>query len=233
MFEGAAMVGKVLARSPFRRHARALNVPDLMDPDLAGRGQVTTVMKSVNSLGRARSFLEALPDLRVIHILRHPCGVIASQLRGEAEGHIARDAAYLAALFVLPSTSSYGVELDAIMSASYEEQLAFQWMVCNDLILNETKGNPRYTHVVYEDLCRNTHQHMTELLAFAELDPDPQVSDFIGQLEGESSADPAYFSVMRSPRESIGKWRTELGNDQIDRILKVVEGSGAYSLCKG
>jgi hypothetical protein len=30
--------------------------------------------------------LESLPDARSVHIVRHPCGYVASVLRGEADG---------------------------------------------------------------------------------------------------------------------------------------------------
>lgn len=42
------------------------------------------VIKSVSSLGRAGLFAAAMPEARMVLILRHPCGQIASSLRGLA-----------------------------------------------------------------------------------------------------------------------------------------------------
>ena len=44
------------------------------------------VIKSVNSLSRAPLFCRADSNLKVIHIARHPCGRIASILRGHKRG---------------------------------------------------------------------------------------------------------------------------------------------------
>jgi len=42
-------------------------------------------MKSIESLGRAGLFAACLPEARFVHIVRHPCGYVASVLRGEQQ----------------------------------------------------------------------------------------------------------------------------------------------------
>ena len=49
--------------------------------------------KSIESLGRLGLVLESLPDARSVHIVRHPCGYVASVLRGEAAARFDHNAA--------------------------------------------------------------------------------------------------------------------------------------------
>jgi hypothetical protein len=55
-------------------------------PPQPGTGQpYRLVMKSIESLGRMGILCDSVPDGRFIHIVRHPCGYVASVLRGEAQ----------------------------------------------------------------------------------------------------------------------------------------------------
>lgn len=69
LHNGVALGAKTLAKLPGLE--LKIRVPDLIAPEAT---QPAIVIKSVNSLNRARLFLEARPGLRVIHIVRHPCG---------------------------------------------------------------------------------------------------------------------------------------------------------------
>src|SRR5205085_1642343 len=60
--------GKMFQRIP---------VPDLTPAQ--NRTTVQLIMKSVSAAGRIGLFAEALPESRIIFIIRHPCGQIASQ----------------------------------------------------------------------------------------------------------------------------------------------------------
>jgi hypothetical protein len=48
-----------------------------------GNGNSVLVWKSIESLGRLGAILEVLPQARALHIVRHPCGYVASVERGE------------------------------------------------------------------------------------------------------------------------------------------------------
>ena len=67
-----------------RAIAQRLPVPDLVRPGL--RQPPMVVVKSVNARGLARLLLEAMPASRIVFILRHPCGQIASVMRGLKSG---------------------------------------------------------------------------------------------------------------------------------------------------
>ncbi|TAM94772.1 MAG: hypothetical protein EPN40_11385, partial [Rhodanobacteraceae bacterium] len=72
-----ASVVAAKAASRIRRH-----FPCVYRPTGAGGGSARVVWKSVESSGRLGACIEALPEVRAIHLIRHPCGVVASRLRG-------------------------------------------------------------------------------------------------------------------------------------------------------
>ena len=67
-----------------RKVIRGLPIPDSFGP--LNHSNLRVVIKSVSSRGRARLFAEALPDAKVIFILRDPFGQVASMLRGVTLG---------------------------------------------------------------------------------------------------------------------------------------------------
>jgi len=210
---------KLLAKIPILEHH--LQIPDLLTP---GCKIPVPVIKSVNSLNRARLFSEAFPDIHIIHIIRHPCGVVSSQIRGTKQ-HLMNSIMFFDSIYRMSYTHQYKLERNDIESRSLEEQTAFQWMVMNDQVLMEMKDNPRYRMVRYEDLCLNTSKVISELFTFCGLDQNSQTDAFINYLEHQNTNDAPYFSVVRSPRKTAYKWRNELSDDQINCILSVTQRS--------
>lgn len=60
-----------------------LPVPDMVNA--ARRPQISVVWKSIESLGRLGVLARVFPDARSVTIFRHPCGYVASVLRGESK----------------------------------------------------------------------------------------------------------------------------------------------------
>src|SRR6185312_10315120 len=58
--------------------------PCLYRPTAARSERARLVWKSIESSGRLGACVEALPQARAIHLMRHPCGYVASVLRGAA-----------------------------------------------------------------------------------------------------------------------------------------------------
>lgn len=215
LFESVALAGKALARLPGVENR--LRVPDLMAP--AAR-DVVTVMKSVNSLNRARLFLDAAAGLRIVHIVRHPCGVVASKIRGSAQ-QLMKTQVFMDSLYRMEGVEQYGIARADLERFGLAEQLAFQWMVTNDRVIADTAGHPRCRLVRYEDLCREPRTVLRELFEFAGLDWNDQTEAFIASLEDRDSATAAYFSVLRAPAKAAFKWREELATTTVESIRSI------------
>jgi hypothetical protein len=223
LFESTAILAKAVTRMPVGSLYREIRVPDLIGP--SRRSGARLVMKSVSSPCRARLFAEAHPELKIVHLVRHPCGLVASQLRGVRMGLMKPDL-YLDVLFELRETHGYGLGLDELRQMSYEEQFAFQWMVQNDKILREMADRKNYRLVRYEDLCSDTTTLLAELFPFCGLEQGEQTRAFLDRLESQPTGSGArYFSVMRSPASAASTWRTELSTDTVRRIMTIVNDS--------
>lgn len=219
LHNGLALGAKTLAKLPYVEQRIA--VPDLIAP---AAPKPVTVIKSVNSLNRSRLFLESDPELRVVHIVRHPCGVVASLIRG-ARQKLMNPEIYFDALYGMEHTEKYGLAREDMEARTFEEQAAFQWMVANDKVLGDMQDMNRYQMVRYEDLCLNTGEVIGELFDFCGLEANPQTYAFTQQLESTEAADASYFSVMRSPKKGVFSWKQELSTEQIERISDIVSRS--------
>lgn len=203
----------------FVRHAE---VPDLIDE--RQRTSLRYVLKSVSSLSRARLFSRARPEAKIIHIVRHPCGYVASRLRGIRLKLMQGDT-FLSSLAEMPQAGEHGLTLDRLENLSFEEQLAAVWMLHNEGTMAEMAGAPNYRTVVYEELCRRPIEISRELFAFAGLGWDPQTEAFLNLCLSHDGRRERYFQTVRSPIKAAFKWNSELDADQIARITNLVADS--------
>lgn len=200
----------------------SLSIPDCVNRKYAGR--VVPVIKTVNSLWRTRLFSEAMPDMRVLHIMRHPCAVVNSCLRG-IDQNLMSSAVYLRPLFEAGFAENYSFTLEDLEAASYEEKAAFFWMACNQRIYDGLRGRGSYRPVIYEELCSALAPTMNSLFRFAGLDWNEQSARFADALEASDRQQADYFNVVRSPASAMNKWRDQLSTEQIERIEAVVSHS--------
>lgn len=194
-----------------------LNLPI---PDLAKSNNYTTLIKSVNSLGRVPMFAQAMPEMKFIHIVRHPGAIIASQLRGIEQNKMGKEL-FINSVSNMSNAKSFAIDTESISKASFEEQSAYIWMVQNDKSYRELSGNPNYMLISYEDLCVNMAERVDALCQFMDIPFDTQMQQFIAMLsrtDGESG----YFSVMKNPLDNIDKWETRVDSDAADKISGII-----------
>ena len=197
-------------------------IPDFISP--ADDGGVEIVLKSVVSLTRARLFMEADPTLKIFHIVRHPCGFVASHLRGIRLGKL-RAGGSIQTLAKLSGAAAHGFSPERLRAMSVEERQTCRWMIENQKILNDARGHPNYKLVIYEELCCDPTNVSKDLFATAGLAWDEQTAHFIRTVESYQGRHERYYQVIRSPRKAAFKWRQELSSESIDRILAMVRDS--------
>lgn len=200
------------------RAASRLRIPRALDAPSGGDAHF--VIKSVSSLCRAYLFSLADPGARIVHMVRHPCAVVASRLRGVSKG-LLKPAVFLDALLGMEEAAWYPLTREDLVRASYEEQLAYQWMIQNDKVLAEMNGSTRYKVVIYENLCQQVGSGTRDVFAFADLEWNAQTERFIRRLETSHRHAARYFSVIRSPLSGTNAWRHELREEQINRIRAI------------
>lgn len=196
---------------------RSFPVPDLFRPDRYAPLRI--VMKSVSASGRARVFLKALPGMQLLFLLRHPCGQVASTLRGLAQGKF-NTGVFVQDVLGTPSVQRYGLTEQRLNSACYTQQLAWHWVAMNELVLDAMAGHDNARFVLYEDLCADPVREVQSLFSFTRLDWNRQTEDFI-RLSTSYGGTERYFSVFRNAVASANRWRTEL-NQRDQRLIRDV-----------
>jgi hypothetical protein len=200
------------------RRLRSFPVPDLFRLD--GYSRLRIAMKSVSASGRTRVFLKALPGMRLVFLLRHPCGQIASTLRGLTQGKF-DTGVFVQDVLRTPSMKRYGLTEQRLNAASYIEQLTWHWIAINELVLDAISGHENARLVLYEDLCADPISRVRELFSFTRLDWHSQTEAFIRRSTNYGGTE-RYYSVFRDAVASANKWRSELAQQDQDVIMDIV-----------
>lgn len=210
------------AASRIRRH-----FPCLYRPVAAGSDRAHLVWKSIESPGRLGASVEALPQARAIHLMRHPCGYVASVMRGQAalrfSGPSGDDLWLLKMLLDTPAARLHPLRLEDIEKLTPEERLAWRWVLIQEHILADVANSERVLTLRYEDICAEPLAMTRHMFQFAGLDWHPQTERFVRASTQATHTD--YYSVFKDPRSSAQRWRSELSPAVIERILRILRKS--------
>ncbi len=185
--------------------------------------------KSIESLGRLGLMLECLPDARSVHIVRHPCGYVASVLRGEAASRFDHNAA--AADFpiyeMLSGTGPARRRGLTIEKFRVDADRRASRMALGDLQRDRRRadaaGDPRNRILYYEELCASPEPVARGLFAFCVLDWNGQTAQFLRNSTSRSRDD--YYSVFKDPQASAWRWQSDLPAADAAIVARVTAGS--------
>lgn len=183
------------------------------------------VWKSIESVGRLGVIVKTLNNARAILIVRHPCGYVASVLRGESghkfTGHIptSEDYGILKLLSDTEQARRHGITLEHLKSLHPVERLAWRWALFNEKAMDDISQDTKTMLLRYEDICSAPIAKSKAMLEFAGVTWNPQTEQFIKRSTGEERT--GYYSVIKNPEKAAHKWRGELSRDNIDRILNI------------
>lgn len=206
---------------------------------------VRLVWKSTDSLGRLGVILRVLDNCRAVRIIRHPCGYIASVMRGEAMRRFlssvptSEDYGMMQELLDAGGARSYGLTVDHMRSFHPIERMAWIWVLLNEKAERDTAGDARCILVRYEDVCRDPIDEAQALFSFCGLDWDRQTVDFVqtstlgskpAALSRITQRSHGYYSLYRNPLQAAEKWRSEMKTEDIERTYHVVHQSNLIRL---
>jgi hypothetical protein len=211
---------RTVNRAPvISERSKNIAIPDLFVPERYPA--LRTVIKSVSSLGRAGLFAETLPGSRFVLIVRHPCGYIASTLRGEAHGKFSRR--YPAHQVLGTSHAArYGLTEERFNALSRPEQLAWNWVINYEKAIGDLGTSAAKVKLVrYEDLGSRPLEETKALFAFAGLPWSAQTEAFIGKSTSHQGPD-FYYGVLKDTNQVVNRWRSELSPEDQRAIMAVV-----------
>lgn len=214
------------ARALPRRLCERVRVPDLADP---GARPPRLVWKSINSAGRLGALARRLPGARCLLLLRHPCGQIASVLRGYSSGTVrglpppSEQYRVLETLLGTAPARARGLTMDALRAMHPVERMAWRWVLFLEKAVADIAGLGNCRLLRYEELCAAPVDGARELFAFTGLAWHPRTEEFIRESTDRDSV--RYFGVRKDPGRSASRWRRELAEDDVRRIFGVVSQS--------
>lgn len=217
------------AASRVRRH-----FPCVYRPTAHGSERARLVWKSVESQGRLGACVGVLPNAHAIHLMRHPCGYVASVLRGESTHRFgdltpaADDLWVLKRLLTTSTGRNCGLSLDDLEGLTAEERLAWRWVLIQEKTLADVAHCERVLTVRYEDVCADPFAMTKRMFEFAGLDWESQTEMFVRA--STEATDTSYYSVFKNPRSSAERWRSELAPDVIERIMRILHRSTLHRL---
>jgi len=198
------------------------------------------VFKEVTMESMMTNVLEKT-SMKVVYMVRHPCAVVASSLKGQKEG-------------VMP-VGRHAI-LDKLLS-KYEPDIAEQiipqlphldaldketllWRIDVNKGMAAIQKYPHALLVVYEELCDQPIQVSQRVFQHLGLDFSVQTEAFLTQLiQPELSKSKRwreigigqYFSVFKNPALVKNKWKDTLPKESQAKILNWVKDSAAFTQC--
>ena len=204
-----------------------LPVPEYCLPKTSDEFVMT--WKTIDSMGRLGLYANALQNKRLVCIIRHPAGVIASLLRGQrlnkfGQGYRPAEDFNLISLWLDAGWGDkYGLTVARMQSMDEIERLTWFSVIQMEKVLHDLEGKPDCRIVSYEDLCARPHELVRELFDFCGLDPSPQTEKFITDSTSRTSS--RYYSIFKNPLESAWKWKSELSTEAQQAISSVLDQS--------
>jgi hypothetical protein len=181
------------------------------------------VWKSIESLGRMAAIKRHIAA-HSIHIMRHPCGHIASTLKGQDAGlfdsslPVWEDWDIYEKL--LEQSGEVRFTLADIKLMSKEQRLALRWGIINDFALTQGQYDTDNMVLLYRDLCKEPEETLQKCMAFCDLGADSQTLNYLQQsIQG---GDNSYYGTQKDPLVSVYKWQKQLSKDVQQQIKAII-----------
>jgi hypothetical protein len=208
--------------------ADRLGLPAWPVPDLGSIARSRAVVKSVRLRDGIGAFAGVCPEGRALLIVRHPCGQVASLMRGTKDRKF--DLAEPGTDMPFDETSTivfaarHGVEEAAFQRLPNAAKYAWSWRDFNETALGSMAEQANARVVVYEDLCAKPIDEARSVLAFAGLPWNAQTETFLATSTSYNGK-AAYYAVLRNSVAAAERWRTTMTAQDQDAVRMVVRRS--------
>jgi hypothetical protein len=208
--------------------AERIGLPGLPIPDLGDLGGARVVIKSVRLSTGIGDFAQAYPSGRAVLIVRHPCGQVASVMRGARDGRfeLAQPGADMPfdEAAAVRFAGRQGVHEPAFQRLPDAAKYAWSWRAFNETAWAAVSGQSNALLVIYEKLCATPAAEVQAILAFAGLTWQGQTEAFLARSTGYDGA-AGYYAVVRNSIAAAERWRTAMAAEDQDAVRAVVRGS--------
>lgn len=202
------------------RWSNSVQVPDFVD--LRSDSVKRIIIKSIGApMERIEIIKAAAPGLQFILLVRHPCGQVASMLRGIRWSKFEHPIGVPE-----PNTAARqrGLTKEALARMSLVAQLAWNWVIRNELALEALRGAAHVRIVRYEDLAADPVAVSSRLFTDCGLDWRQETAKFV-QWSRRGTGREGYYEVRRDPLQAAYGWREQLTASEIAEIHGIVRQS--------
>lgn len=213
------LLNSTLANEEWEIPLSAINKSELLNSVL--------LLKENQAPALANWIMNNCPGTVVIHIVRHPCGMLNSWKSRYYDSHdsdMVRTASRNRLSMVLNMAHwLHPITRDSIASClsspnpSASELELWYWRYSNEAIMECGTGKANYAQVVYEDLVKNPVSISKSLFKKVELDFPDQLSSYLQS------------GIKKSTEISHG-WRKELSENEVQLAKHILSGSTLKNL---
>jgi len=211
-------------------HVADLNVPILDRP----KESRVLFWKSIESCARLNVLAEAAPDDRFVFLMRHPCGIANSVLRGIKQNRfssavpIYENIGVFEQLLKIDTAKELQLTLTDIEKMSIAQRLGIRWLLYCEKAVRDIERYDNITLSVYENVCQNPLVEFERMRNFFELEKSNTIERYVSETTG--SHDRGFYSIRKDPSVSAEKWRRELQPEFIKEIETVIKGSDSAAV---
>lgn len=198
------------------------------------------IFKEVDYSDMVVTFLNKT-EIPVVYIIRHPCAVTSSIVRGQKDALMPMPEDRLVVLKrVLPKHAPKLAEIyeHKLEELTTIEQEALYWVVQTGRALRACEQSPNGLVVIYEDLterpveiAKQVFQHFNltmpeEAIAFIEESSNKSLKSAIkrGQVNMNK-----YFTIFRDRKVARDRWKEEMSPEDQMRVMEIVKDSPEFS----
>ena len=193
---------------------------------------LTLVIKETRSTVNMDSMLKGIKANKIIILFRHPCGAIASSMKGIQTGKMNQSTNEMRECwFTENQNKPYIKELNLkpsdIHSLPEHEYLAILWRQQNDDYLEFSSTDFDKIFINYENFMTDQEDKTKKLFKILLLNYDPMVEQFLNTTSGGGNSKPIlkdssskFYSVYRNEGFDPNKWEKSLLQEQISDIEK-------------
>jgi hypothetical protein len=153
-----------------------------------------------------------------IYLIRHPCAVVASQLKKGGWSHVSPT-------FEIPKgryQSFYSDHIEFLKTIdSVEKRLAATWCLCNRVPLNHPENNKRWITITYESMLLNGYEQLRRIEKRWNLNFPSQIFETVNKASDTTlTGSPiARGKVL----DQLAYWESQLSDKQVEDIISVLD----------
>lgn len=170
-------------------------------------------------------------SLKVVHIIRNPFSYLASEIRQHEKNPERANKHFRERMdFILGNEyfKQYHELVAQCVEKSPLDHMIVLWRISNEILFDQNGLD--IIHIVYETLCRDTHQQVDMIYKYLDLPVSSQTSCHIEETTGISESESGNWSIRKNADESMNRWRNEISELQYEAAKRLLQGSSLLSL---